>query len=113
MEMIIHLDSDVFETVDKGSKNVEGRLNDEKRQQLKIGDKLVFLKRPDNQEKINAIVEDLVYYKDFNEMVEDYSMEEIYLKSYSKDYYLELIKRFYSDEEIKKYGVVAIKFKKI
>ena len=32
MEMIIHLDSDVFETVDKGFKNVEGRVNDEKRQ---------------------------------------------------------------------------------
>lgn len=113
MEMIIHLDSDVFETVDKGFKNVEGRVNDEKRRKLSIGDKLIFLKRPDEIEKIEAIVEDLVYYKDFNEMIKDYSMKEIYLDEYSKDYYLELIKRFYSDEEINKYGVVAIKFKKI
>ena len=113
MEMIIHLDSDVFETVDKGFKNVEGRVNDEKRRKLSIGDKLIFLKRPDEIEKIEAIVEDLVYYKDFNEMIKDYSMKEIYLDKYSKDYYLELIKRFYSDEEINKYGVVAIKFKKI
>jgi len=113
MEMIIHLDSDVFETVDKGFKNVEGRVNDEKRRKLSIGDKLIFLKRPDEIEKTEAIVEDLVYYKDFNEMIKDYSMKEIYLDKYSKDYYLELIKRFYSDEEINKYGVVAIKFKKI
>ena len=113
MEMIIHLDADVFETVDKGFKNVEGRVNDEKRQKLKIGDKLVFLKRPDEIEKIEAIVEDLIYYKDFQEMIKDYSMKEIYLEDYSKDYYIELIKRFYSDEEINKYGVVAIKFKKI
>jgi ASC-1-like (ASCH) protein len=113
MEMIIHLDADVFETVDKGFKNVEGRVNDEKRQKLKIGDKLVFLKRPDEIEKIEAIVEELVYYKDFQEMIKDYSMKEIYLEDYSKDYYIELIKRFYSDEEINKYGVVAIKFKKI
>ena len=113
MEMIIHLDADVFETVDKGFKNVEGRVNDEKRQKLKIGDKLIFLKRPDEIEKIEAIVEDLVYYKDFNEMIKDYSMKEIYLEDYSKDYYIELIKRFYTDEEINKYGVVAIKFKKI
>lgn len=113
MEMIIHLDSDIFETVDKGFKNVEGRVNDEKRRKLSIGDKLIFLKRPDEIEKIEAIVEDLVYYKDFNEMIKDYSMKEIYLDKYSKDYYLELIKRFYSDEEINKYGVVAIKFKKI
>lgn len=113
MEMIIHLDSDVFETVDKGFKNVEGRVNDEKRRKLKIGDKLIFLKRPDEVEYIEAIVEDLVYYKDFNEMIKDYSMKEIYLEEYSKDDYINLIKRFYSDEEINKYGVVAIKFRKI
>jgi len=113
MEMIIHLDADVFETVDKGFKNVEGRVNDEKRQKLKVGDKLIFLKRPDEIEKIEAVVEDLVYYKDFYEMIKDYSMKEIYLEEYSKDYYINLIKRFYSDEEINKYGVVAIKFKKI
>lgn len=113
MEMIIHLDADVFETVDKGFKNVEGRVNDEKRRKLSIGDKLIFLKRPDEIEKVEAIVEDLVYYKDFNEMIKDYSMKEIYLEDYSKDYYIDLIKRFYTDEEINKYGVVAIKFKKI
>lgn len=113
MEMIIHLDSDVFETVDKGYKNVEGRVNDEKRQKLKVGDKLVFLKRPDDREKVEAIVEELSYYKDFQEMIENYTMKEIYLEEYSKDYYIDLIKRFYSDEEINKYGVVAIKFKKM
>ena len=113
MEMIIHLDADVFETVDKGFKNVEGRVNDEKRRKLSIGDKLIFLKRPDEVEKVEAIVEDLIYYKDFNEMIKDYSMKEIYLEDYSKDYYIDLIKRFYTDEEINKYGVVAIKFKKI
>ena len=113
MEMIIHLDADVFETVDKGFKNVEGRVNDEKRRKLNIGDKLIFLKRPDEIEKIEAVVEDLIYYKDFNEMIKDYSMKEIYLEEYSKDYYIDLIKRFYTDEEINKYGVVAIKFKKI
>ena len=113
MEMIIHLDSDVFETVDKGFKNVEGRVNDEKRQKLKVGDKLIFLKRPDDKEKVEAIVEELAYYKDFQEMIKNYTMKEIYLEEYSKDYYIDLIKRFYSDEEINKYGVVAIKFKKM
>ena len=113
MEMIIHLDSDVFETVDKGFKNVEGRVNDEKRQKLKVGDKLIFLKRPDDKEKVEAIVEELAYYKDFQEMIKNYTMKEMYLEEYSKDYYIDLIKRFYSDEEINKYGVVAIKFKKM
>lgn len=113
MEMIVHLDSDIFDVVDKGIKCVEGRVNDEKRRQLHVGDKLIFLRRPLEIDKIEAIVEDLVYYNNFEEMIKDYNVEDIYLSGYSKEYYLELIKRFYSDEEIKKYGVVAIRFKKI
>lgn len=38
-------------------------------------------------------------------------MDELYLKDYSKDNFIKLLKRFYSDEDINKYGVVAIKFK--
>ena len=113
MEMYVHLDSDIFDVVDKGIKCIEGRVNDEKRRKLKIGDKLIFLRRPDEIDKIEAVVEDLVYYDNFSEMVKDYSIEEIYLKGYSKEDYLNLIKRFYSDEEIEKFGVVAIKFRKI
>ena len=113
MEMIVHLDSDIFDIVDKGIKTVEGRINDEKRRQLHIGDKLIFLKRPLENEKIEAIVEDLKYYSNFKDMVKDYRIEELYLDGYSKDDYLNLLKKFYSDEEQELYGVVAIIFKKI
>ena len=113
MEMIIHLDNDIFEFVKKGTKIVEGRVNDEKRRKLNIGDKLIFLKRPNDDETIEAFIEDLVVYKDFKSMVEDYTIEELYLPGYSKEDYLNLLKRFYSDEEIEHYGVVAIKFKKV
>lgn len=113
MEMIVHLDSDIFEVVASGIKCVEGRVNDEKRRKLNIGDKLIFLKRPAEKEKIEAVVEDLTYYDNFSKMVEDYTIEELYHSNYSKEDYLNLLKRFYRDEEIAKYGVVAIKFKKI
>lgn len=111
--MIIHLDSDIFDIVLNGTKTVECRLNDEKRRNLKIGDKLIFLKRPDDIEKIETVIEDLKYYNNFDEMIKDYNMEEIYLKDCTKEEFLNLIKRFYSDEEINKYGVVAIRFKKL
>lgn len=110
--VIIHLDEDIFEVVRNGTKTVEVRVNDEKRRKLKIGDELIFLKRPDDIEKIDAIVEDLIYYKDFNELVNDYSMKELYIDSYSKDDFIDLLKRFYSNDEINKYGVVAIRFRK-
>ena len=36
MEMIVHLDPDIFEVVEKGYKTIEGRVNDEKRRRLHI-----------------------------------------------------------------------------
>ena len=109
--MIIHLDADIFEKVKQGTKNVEVRVNDEKRRKLKVGDKITFLKRPDEIDSIDAVVEDLIYYKDFKDLVEDYNIEELYTKGYSKKDFLALLKRFYSDEEINEYGTVAIRFK--
>ncbi len=111
--MIIHLDEDIFEVVKEQLKSVEVRVYDEKRRKLKVGDKITFLKRPDDIETIDAVVENLICYKNFEELVNDFTMEELYLKEYDKNEFISLLKRFYSDDEINKYGVVAIKFKKI
>ena len=56
MEMKVHLHSDVFDIVKNGKKDIEVRINDEKRRQLKVGDTLVFLRRPNDDEEIRAKV---------------------------------------------------------
>ena len=112
MEMKVHLDEDIFEIVKNGTKDVEVRLNDEKRQQLKIGDTLIFLKRPLEDEEIRAQVEGLDYYEDFKTLVEQYDMKELYLEEYTKEMFLKELEKFYTLEQQKKYGVVAIRFKK-
>lgn len=110
MEMIVHLDEDVFEIVRKGIKDVEVRVNDEKRRQLKEGATLVFLKRPLDDEEIRVKVTKLDYYDNFLELVKHYEMKRLYLESYTKEMWLSEMKRFYTDEEQAKYGVVAINF---
>lgn len=109
--MIIHLDENIFDNVKYGTKNVEARVNDEKRRQLKVGDKITFFKRPNNIESLVAVVEKLSYYKNFKDLVENYTIEELHSKEYSKEKYLLLLKGFYSDDEIDKYGTVAITFR--
>ena len=52
-------------------------------------------------------------YKDFEEVFNNYEMKRIYLDNTSSEDYINLMKRFYSDEEVEKYGVVAIEFKLI
>lgn len=110
MEMKVHLHPDVYEIVKQGSKNVEARVNDEKRRKLKVGDTLIFLKRPLEEENCKARVTDLKYFDTFEQMGKNYDFKRLYLESYTMDMWLKELSRFYSDEEIKKYGVVAIEF---
>lgn len=110
MEMKVHLHPDVFEIVDKGVKDIEVRVNDLKRRKLSVGDTLIFLKRPDEVESLERKVKALEYYDSFEELVEHYDMERIYLKEYTKEYYLMEMRRFYTEEEEKEWGVVAIIF---
>lgn len=110
MEMIVHLHKEIFDIVKDGVKDVEIRLNDEKRKRLSVGDTLIFINRGDENEKIKAKVNNLVYFNDFTEVVNYYKMERIYLKGTTQKEYLNLMKKFYSDEKQEKYGVVAIEF---
>lgn len=110
MEMKVHLHPDVFEIVKKGKKDVEVRVNDEKRRKLNVGDTIIFLKRPLEDESIIKTVKSLEYYDNFKELVEHYEMERIYLEGYTKEMYLKEMARFYTEEEQDKYGVVAIIF---
>lgn len=112
MEMVVHLHKDVFDIVKNGVKDVEIRVNDLKRRKLNVGDTLIFINRGDENEIINAKVDKLLLFNDFTEVINYYKMEKIYLKETTKEEYLELMSKFYSDDEVKKYGVVAIEFHK-
>ncbi len=52
----MHLYKEPFEMIKSGKKKIEIRLNDEKRQKLKIGDTIVFSKLPDCKDKIEVKV---------------------------------------------------------
>lgn len=108
--MQIHLDSEIFEQVKNGTKNVEARVDDEKRQAIQIGEIIEVLKRPDEQEKLLVKVTDLKRFKNFAELAENYPIERLYSPDFTKEQYLALFPKFYTDEEINKYGTVAIEF---
>lgn len=93
-----------FENIKNGSKTVEFRLYDEKRQLINIGDQIEFSKLPELEEKILVDVIDLYredsFEKLFRKLIDD--EEEIIRKTNA-------MKEYYSDEEEKKYGVLGIK----
>ena len=96
-----------FDKIKKGIKTVEFRLYDEKRKQIKIGDKIEFSKLPDLQEKL--VVDVLELYQDktfenlFKKLIKD---DETEIKRKTEAMY-----KFYSPEQEKQYGVLGIKIK--
>lgn len=94
-----------FERIKNGTKTIEFRLFDEKRQQIKVGDKIEFSKLPDLQEKILVDVVDLYRENTF---------EELFRKLYSDEEVTKKTKRMheiYSPKKEKIYGVLGIKIK--
>lgn len=109
--MEFRLDPDIFLIIKDGKKDIEIRLYDEKRKKLNVGDKIIFYKRPEEKEYIKAIVTKLEKYNTFLDVVDNIDMERIYIENIIREDYLKLMRRFYSEEEENKYGVLAIYFK--
>lgn len=102
------LQLDPFEKIKNGSKTLELRLNDEKRQLIKIGDKIEFSLTTEPTQKILAIVEDLYHFPTFKDLC--YSFEPAEYGSLDKEGYLEMYK-YYSKEDEAKYGVLGIRIR--
>lgn len=102
-----------FNYINNGTKRIELRLYDEKRQLIKIGDTIKFLKEPEKIETIYVKVIELLRYNNFKELFEDFPIEVLADKSMNKDELLNALEQFYTQEEQQKYGVVGIRFEKI
>lgn len=89
-----------------GNKDIEIRLNDEKRQLINIGDIITFTNNK-TMECLYAKVIDLHRYDDFNDLYEKFDKVKL---GYEEDELAkpEDMEEYYSKEEIEKYGVVGI-----
>lgn len=92
-----------------GTKRIEIRLNDEKRQNIKIGDKIKFLKEPELNEYFEVNVIDLLKYNSFNDLVNDFDISVLADKSMSKGELINTLEEFYPKEKQEKYGVLGIR----
>ena len=92
-----------------GTKRIEIRLYDEKRQQINIGDTIKFLKEPDLKESFNAKVVGLLRYNSFEDMFKDYDISVLADKSMTKEELINVLEEFYTKEKQEQYGVLGIR----
>ena len=92
-----------FERIKNGTKTIEFRLFDEKRQQIKVGDQIEFSKLPDLQETLLVDVVKLYRESTFKDLFKKLytDAEEINKKTNS-------MYKYYSHEKEKQYGVLGI-----
>lgn len=100
-----------FNKIKNGEKIYEIRLNDEKRQLINVGDVIIFKKEPELQDSIQTVVEDLVYFKSFSEMINTLPLSKVGFENETKQEIEDIYHQFYSKEDEAKYGVLAIKIK--
>lgn len=96
-----------------GTKRIEIRLFDEKRQQIKIGDTIKFLKEPNLNESFNAKVTVLLRYNTFEDMFRDFNISVLSDKSMTKEELINILEQFYTKEKQKQYGVLGIRIELI
>ena len=103
-EMTLH--HEPFSAIKEGWKTVEMRLCDEKRMMLKIGDTIEFTDR-ETKEKMLTRVVNLEKFKDFYELYASYGKVEI---GYNDDEiaHPDHMCQYYSQDDIEKYGTLAI-----
>ena len=109
---ILQLNAAPFASIANGSKTIEMRLFDEKRQKINVDDTITFLLRDNNEKKILVKVKALHRFSSFREL---YSQFNKTLLGYAPNEIAkpEDMEFYYSQDDIKKYGVVGIEIEKI
>ncbi|MCR5483612.1 MAG: ASCH domain-containing protein [Bacilli bacterium] len=113
MQHEMKLQPEYFNFILNGTKRIEIRLNDEKRQLIKLGDTIKFMKEPELEESFDAKVIGLLRYNSFEEMFKDFDISVLSDKSMTKEELINVLEQFYTKEKQEQYGVLGIRIELI
>jgi ASC-1-like (ASCH) protein len=100
-----------FVAVKNGSKIIESRLFDEKRQLINLGDQILFKNIDNLDDTVLTKVNGLLRYETFSAMFNDFPA--LVFGGESKSMLEKQIYSFYSKDDERKYGVLGIRITKI
>jgi len=103
-----------FQRIKKGSKKIEIRLFDEKRQKLKVGEKIEFSNLENMEEKIIVEILNLKKFKSFKSLIINTPMKKFgYPENYDIQKFLNSIYSIYTKKQEDMHSVLAIEIKLI
>ena len=101
-----------FTFIKEGVKNVEGRINKGLYLELKVGDEIQIFENIESQ-NIRAEVIALRNYSSMSEMLEKEDLKEVLPDANSVEEGVRIYRKFYTEEQEKEFGVLAIEIKLI
>ena len=109
----MNLEPSAFLKIAKGSKTIELRLNDEKRQKINIGDRIEFRCGEINSVLFAEVLK-LHKFPDFEQLYKVLHLEKCgYSKNHLKTAHYTDMEKYYTKEQIEKYGALGIELQKI
>ena len=105
------LHNDPFNLIKSGTKTIELRLNDLKRQKIKVDDLIEFTNRITDEKMVVRVV-DLIKFNSFSDLYKNFSKVSMGYRE-DEDANPSDMELYYSLEEQEKYGVLAIKIEMI
>jgi len=108
----MRLDRGTFDRLKNGTKFWEIRLNDEKRKGVKVGDEIIFMRRPELEERLPMIVEEIVRFSDVQHMLDKVPASELIPEGMSEVEWIQNFMTHYRPEEVVTAGLVAFKVRK-
>jgi len=103
------LNNTAWKSIKKNKKSIELRLNDEKRQKIKVGDIVIFTSQ-ETGKKIKRKVKKLHPYPNFEELYAHFPKKKLgYAKK--KEASFKDMEKYYSKKDIEKNGVLGIELK--
>lgn len=114
MEFEMKLNASPFAMIVSGEKTIELRLYDEKRRQISVGDTIRFFNRNDASKTLLAKVKELFVFDSFETLYKALPLTECgYTDETLQAASPEDMRKYYTPEQEKKYGVLGIKIELI
>ena len=102
-----------YDNVKEGYKIYEIRPNDDKRQQMKIGDTIVIYNNDDDSSSYQVVITDKHYFKDFKDAIEGSELKKLLPNVNTVNEAIELYESFPNYiEKSEKYGIVRFTLNK-
>jgi ASC-1-like (ASCH) protein len=114
MEHHMKLNNESFQQIKNGTKTIEIRLYDEKRQQVRANDIIIFSQIEDKNKTIKVKVKETVEFPSFQALLKQYTNEEIGVaKDTQLSQKLASLYNIYNQRDELNYGVLAINIRLI